>query len=140
MIEGFGDVIKWLIDNMLKPLIEALKLVVGWFRDLFGFDGRSVNVGSSVPQPYRSGGMKLAEGGIVMPRPGGTLATIGEAGQAEAVIPLNKFDDVVGKRGGANVNIVVNAGMGADGAAVGEQIVNAIRRYERTSGAVFAKV
>jgi hypothetical protein len=69
------------------------------------------------------------------------LATIGEAGDAEAVIPLSKFDDIVGKRGGGN-NIVinVNAGMGTDGAAVGEQIVNAIRRYERTSGAVFAKV
>jgi hypothetical protein len=37
------------------------------------------------------------------------------------------------------VNIVVNAGMGTDGAAVGEQIVNAIRRYERTSGVVFAR-
>ena len=86
------------------------------------------------------GGLKLAEGGIVLPRPGGTLATIGEAGDAEAVIPLSKFDDIVGKRGGgATVNITVNAGMGTDGAAVGEQIVNAIRRYERTSGAVFAR-
>jgi len=85
------------------------------------------------------GGLKLAEGGIVMPRPGGTLATIGEAGDAEAVIPLSKFDDIVGKRGGANVNIIVNAGMGTDGAAVGEQVVNAIRKYERTSGQVFAR-
>ena len=34
------------------------------------------------------GGAQLAEGGVVMPRSGGTLATIGEAGQAEAVIPL----------------------------------------------------
>lgn len=33
--------------------------------------------------------IQLAEGGIVMPRPGGTQATIGEAGQPEAVIPLN---------------------------------------------------
>jgi phage-related protein len=140
VIEAVGDTFEWLIDNILNPLIEALTIAVGWFAQLFGFDGRSVNVGSSVPQPYRSGGMKLAEGGIVMPRPGGTLATIGEAGQAEAVIPLNKFDDVVGKRGGGGITINVNAGMGTDGAAVGEQIVNAIRRYERTSGAVFAKV
>jgi hypothetical protein len=67
------------------------------------------------------------------------LATIGEAGQAEAVIPLNKFDDVVGKRGGGGITINVNAGMGTDGAAVGEQVVNAIRKYERTSGQVFAR-
>jgi hypothetical protein len=33
-------------------------------------------------------GIKLAEGGVVMPRAGGTQAIIGEAGQAEAVIPL----------------------------------------------------
>ena len=32
----------------------------------------------------------LAEGGIVMPRAGGTIARIGEAGQPEAVIPLNR--------------------------------------------------
>jgi hypothetical protein len=65
-------------------------------------------------------------------------ALVGEAGP-EAIIPLSKFDDVVGKRGGGNITINVNAGMGTDGAAVGEQIVNAIRRYERTSGAVFAR-
>lgn len=37
-----------------------------------------------------SSATNLAEGGIVMPRPGGTIARIGEAGQPEAVIPLNK--------------------------------------------------
>ena len=35
-------------------------------------------------------------------------------------------------------NINVNAGMGADGAAIGREIVDAIKRYERTSGPVFA--
>lgn len=88
---------------------------------------------------YRSGGLKLAEGGIVMPRPGGTMATIGEAGQAEAVIPLDRLNSFVNGGGGATYNISVSAGMGTDGATLGEQIVTAIRRYERTSGAVFAK-
>lgn len=37
----------------------------------------------------RISGIPLAEGGVVMPRSGGTLATIGEAGSAEAVIPLD---------------------------------------------------
>jgi hypothetical protein len=83
------------------------------------------------------GGLKLAEGGIVLPRQGGTLATIGEAGQAEAVIPLDRLGSF--GNGGNTYNINVNAGMGTDGAALGEQIVNAIRRYERTSGAVFAR-
>lgn len=34
-------------------------------------------------------------------------------------------------------NITVNAGMGTDGAAVGKQIVDAIKRFERSSGPVF---
>lgn len=77
----------------------------------------------------------FASGGIVT---GPTRALVGEAGP-EAIIPLDRFDDVVGKRGGANVTININAGLGTDGAALGEQVVNAIRRYERSSGAVFAK-
>lgn len=38
----------------------------------------------------------LAKGGIVMPRPGGTLAQIAEAGQAEAVIPLDRLGSLGG--------------------------------------------
>jgi len=42
--------------------------------------------------------------------------------------------------GGKNVyNITVNAGVGTNGSQVGEQIVNLIRKYERTSGPVFAR-
>lgn len=43
----------------------------------------------------------LAEGGIVMPRPGGVRATIAEAGQPEAVIPLDKM----GAMGGVTINV-----------------------------------
>ena len=39
---------------------------------------------------------------------------------------------------GSTYNITVNAGMGANGAKLGEEIVAAIKRYERTSGKVFA--
>lgn len=74
----------------------------------------------------------MAAGGVVN-RP--TVAMIGEAGP-EAVIPLNKMNSM----GGATYNITVNAGMGADGAQLGKQIVDAIKRYERSSGPVFASV
>lgn len=55
----------------------------------------------------------MAEGGVVLPRAGGTLATLGEAGRAEAVIPLE--DEVAKDKlrdlgGGDTVNIVINAG------------------------------
>jgi hypothetical protein len=37
------------------------------------------------------------------------------------------------------INVTVNAGMGTDGAAVGKQVVDAILKYERTTGKIFAR-
>jgi len=36
--------------------------------------------------------------------------------------------------GGASINLTVNAGLGTDGAAVGQQIVNMLKQYQRTNG------
>ena len=71
----------------------------------------------------------FANGGVVT-RP--TIGMVGEAGP-EAIIPLNKLG-----KSGAVYNINVNAGIGTDGAQVGREIVDAIRRFERASGPVFA--
>lgn len=71
---------------------------------------------------------KMATGGIVN-QP--TLAIVGEKGP-EAVVPLSQMG-----RGGNNINITVNAGMGADGTLIGREIIDAIKRYERASGPVF---
>jgi hypothetical protein len=76
---------------------------------------------------------KLAKGGIVM---GPTNALIGEAGP-EAVIPLSGANSARGALG-STINITVNAGIGTNGNLVGQQIVEAIKKYERTSGPVFA--
>lgn len=75
---------------------------------------------------------RFADGGIVM---GATNAIIGEAGP-EAVIPLSGANS---PKLGAVYNITVNAGIGTNGPAVGQQIVEAIKKYERTSGQVFAR-
>lgn len=40
--------------------------------------------------------------------------------------------------GGATINLTVNAGLGTNGAVLGGQIVDLIKKYEKTSGAVFA--
>jgi phage-related minor tail protein len=49
-------------------------------------------------------------------------------------------NDQLGRGGGASIVINVNTGMGSgNGAQIGESIVNAIRKYERTSGPVFAR-
>jgi phage-related minor tail protein len=85
---------------------------------------------SGLPNGFRSIGIPaLAEGGLIK---GPMIGLIGEAGP-EAVIPLDKLD-----KGGNQFNITVNAGMGTNGRQVGEDIVAAIKRYERTSGPVFA--
>jgi hypothetical protein len=77
------------------------------------------------------GKIRLADGGIVM---GPTNALIGEAGP-EAVIPLSGTNSV---KMGTTYNITVNAGIGTNGAQVGREIVDAIKKFERTSGPVFA--
>jgi TP901 family phage tail tape measure protein len=82
---------------------------------------------------------KLANGGIVMPRPGGVLANIAEAGQAEAVIPLDRMKGLGKPSVVNNYNITVSGGVGS-GATIGKAIVEQIKAYERTSGQVFAGV
>ena len=77
-----------------------------------------------------------AVGGPVL---GGTPYLVGEMGP-ELFVPNQGGGTIVPNKrmGGSNINITVNAGMGANGAQIGEQIVTAIKRYERTSGPVFA--
>lgn len=77
---------------------------------------------------------QLAEGALVKSRPGGILANVGEGNFDEAVVPLRP-----GMGLGGTYNITVNAGIGTDGARVGEAVVKAIRQYERSSGPVFAR-
>ena len=146
-VKIFGDGLKWMVDNVIKPAISFISDLVGWFEKWLGFDGKSVTVKSTgitynkngTPDRDGNPATPMALGGIVMPRPGGMLAQIGEAGKAEAVIPLDRLSSMIGSGGGgATYNISVTAGMGADGAALGEQIVTLIRKYERTSGKVFA--
>lgn len=73
----------------------------------------------------------FAKGGVVT-KP--TMGLVGEAG-AEAVIPLDRLGSM-----GSTYNISVNAGMGADGTDIGDEIVNALKRYERRNGALPLKV
>jgi SLT domain-containing protein len=73
----------------------------------------------------------FATGGIVT-KP--TLGLLAEAGQAEAVIPLDRLDS------GMTVNVTINAGMGTDPAKLGDEIVDVLTRYQRRNGALPLKV
>jgi hypothetical protein len=63
-----------------------------------------------------------------MPRPGGVLANIAEAGQAEAVIPLDRLGSLTGKSEGINITINTVAG---DPVAIERIVLDAISRANR---------
>lgn len=79
---------------------------------------------------YKAAGLAMAKGGIVT-QPTQILA--GESG-AEAIIPLDKLQS------GMTVNVTINAGIGTDASAVGDEIVNVLQRYNRRNGALPLKV
>lgn len=139
IIGVFEGMINFIINgvNSMINFINGIEIdVPGWVNDLLGTNYSSIgfNVGyiPNVSLP------RLADGGIVMPRPGGILANIGEGSQPEAVIPLNKLDSMMtAKNSGATYVINVNGGL-ATGAEVGRAVVDAIKKFERVSGPVFA--
>ena len=83
----------------------------------------------------------LERGGFIQPFAQGGIVTspmmgmVGEAG-SEAIIPLDRL----GEFGGQTINIVINAGIGTDASAVGDQIVDVLQRYNRRNGALPLKV
>ena len=80
---------------------------------------------------------RRAGGGLVS---SGSSYLVGELGP-EIFTPAAGGGNIIPNNeiGGATYNITVNAGMGSgNGAQIGEAIVTAIKRYERTSGPVFA--
>lgn len=89
--------------------------------DNIGRNTTGPNMGTvSIPQ--------MADGGVVLPRAGGTLVNVGEAGSAEAIVPLNKSGI-----GGSNVyNININKA-----SVTGQEIVRAIADYEKSNGRKF---
>tara|TARA_S200002703_G_scaffold158098_1_gene167597 strand:- start:1401 stop:3158 length:1758 start_codon:yes stop_codon:yes gene_type:complete len=127
MWEGFANAVINGVNSVIRALNRIQVSAPAWLTDLTGITSFGINIRElgniSLPR------VALAEGGIVT---GPMNALIGEAGP-EAVIPLNKMPK------GNTYNITVNAGMGTNGSQVGEQIVNAIKRYERNSGPVFAR-
>ena len=123
--------------EQLGQLAEGLKdIQIGSFGADIGKAVREVIIGAEI-QKLES--VRIPGRAVGGPVSGGSPYIVGERGpelfvpgSSGSIIPNNKMG------GGARINITVNAGMGANGAQIGEQIVTAIKRYERTSGPVFA--
>jgi len=143
--------------NILAGALEFLNEVLSEFNRLLSGPVRQTDIlkGLSfgdVTTEMRRGGIEgssgylnFATGGVVMPQPGGVLGRLAEVGQPEVVIPLAQLDSMLSEGARTSTskkavyNITVNAGMGSgNGSQIGEAIVTAIKRYERTSGPVFA--
>jgi hypothetical protein len=98
--------------------------------------------GDIIGQRSTDGTIKVGATGGIVTRP--TMALIGEAGP-EAVVPLNRAPGASPLPGPLPAmtsttttfapNITVNAGMGADGARIGNLIIETIKQYERHNGA-----
>jgi hypothetical protein len=120
IIEGYINTVIAGVNKLLDLINTVLKA-----GQVIGLDVQIPKIGKvSIP--------RLAEGGIVMPRPGGVFANIAEGGQAEAVIPLDRLGQF-GQKGGNVYNINVSGGM-ATGPDIGRSVVNAIKDFERQSG------
>lgn len=142
-VKGTINGILGFIQGMVNGVVDGVNAVIGALNSikvtipdwvpLFGGNSFSLNL----PRLNRINIPRLAEGGIVMPQPGGVLANIAEAGRPEAVIPLDRLGNMGGTQNTYNIN--VNAGMGANGTEIGRKIVDEILRYERSSGRVFAR-
>ena len=132
-----------IIFDPLRVISESFQTIVREVNNAYNALLRFIGLESSRPGGTRitlpKGGAGRAQGGRVT---GGSPYLVGEVGpelfvpgRGGMIIP----NDRLGAGGGTSIVINVNAGMGTNGAQVGEQIVNAIRKYERTSGPVFAR-
>ena len=136
-----GAIARGALNGMLGFVEGYINFIIGAINGLLGAinrvlsAGKAIGINLQIPTIPTLTIPRLAEGGIVMPRPGGVLANIAEGGQAEAVIPLNKMKDFGGGTTN-NYTINVNGGVGS-GATIGKSIVDAIKAYERSSGAVW---
>lgn len=129
--------INFVIDG-LNSMIDGANQLLGLLSDV---TGGAINF-------KLSGIPKLAEGGVVNPRAGGTLAMIAEAGQAERVEPLDKnglskrdkalIAQLSGRgEGGSGINITVNPSQGMDEIALASLVSRRLAFELRRGGASY---
>ena len=129
-VQGMVNAVITGVNSVIRALNTIKVSIPSWVPGLGG-----LSFGINLPTLSKMTIPRLADGGIVMPQPGGVLANLAEAGKPEAVIPLDRM----GSMGTTNnYNINVTAGVGTDPVSVGREVVNAIKRYEATNGKVFA--
>jgi LysM repeat protein len=93
--------------------------------------GSTIFSGTTVKIPGRANGGPVTSGSaFVVGERGPEIFMPSTNGK---IVPNNKLSTT----NSTSIKITVNAGMGANGASIGREIVDAIKKYERTSGPVF---
>jgi len=101
---NFVDTFKGAVNGLIGFLNTALDGFENMFK--ISVPNWVPGIGGESWQPNFGSIPQLANGGIVMPRPGGVLANIAEGGKAEAVIPLDKLN--MGGNGVINLHIDIS--------------------------------
>jgi len=118
---GIANGMKYVINIAINALNKAIDTING-------ISGVVNNIWPGPDIPNIGQIPKLAAGGIVTSP---TIALIGERGP-EAVIPLSGRN-----AGGMGMTITVNAGLVSTPDQIGQQIIEAIQRAQRTNGPAF---
>jgi len=138
---GFITMLEEQLNPMLriKNALEGIRDMLDKAREAFERFKAAGGINSLDTSKINTGtlGGRRASGGPVS---SGRSFLVGEMGP-EIFTPAAGGGNITPNNalGGSSITINVNAGMGANGAQIGEQIVTAIKRYERTSGPVFAR-
>ena len=126
LFKGYVNFWLGLFEGFINFLVDGINGLIGHLNDVLNglktASGGTISLHvSTVPKLKLP---RLANGGIVMPTPGGRQVTVGEGGSPEAIVPLN------GRNGfGNTINIHVHS---ADPKAV----VDAVGKYVKTNGKV----
>lgn len=92
MADAWDSLVGW-IGDLWENVVKIANAIGEWFGDWFGGGDKNINLNStsSVSGSYDSM-PKMANGGTVPARPGGTAVILGEAGRDEVVMDSGKFN------------------------------------------------
>ena len=116
------DVVQSTIDYLTRDRFVKINGVIQGTAD-------AIERSQQKPPPGRaSGGLVTSGTTYLVGEKGPELLTMGA--QSGVITP----NSALGGGGGGGINLTVNAGMGADGAAIGQQVVQMIKAYELRNG------
>jgi hypothetical protein len=134
LFQGLAGLAKGALNGILGFIEGYINFIIAGVNGLLTLinrvlgAGKAIGINVQIPTIPTIKIPRLAEGGIIMPQPGGVLANIGEGGEAEAVIPLSKMSDFTGNGNGVNITINTVAG---DPVAIERVVLDAISRANR---------